>query len=342
MVKVVHYSKEYEKQWSDFVDNSQHSSIAHQIGWRDVIQCGLGHKPIYLMAIDKSGVRGILPLFQVITWWRARYLISIPWLDYGGVLSDSVEIDNMLLEAAIKIAKERNAHFIELRSEQRHSPNLSCRTDKATFLLTLDKNHDSIWKGFNAKLRNQVRKAGKSGLDTEIGGIELLQEFYRIFSWKMRDLGTPVWGYPFFYQLMKKFSNSQIILVKIDNAYIASGLIMKFRKRLYVPSAASFRKYLKYCPNHALYWTTIKQGCIDGFTHFDFGRSTLDSNTYNFKKQWVPNPTILNWQYYLNRIHEIPSLSPQNRKYSYFIKLWRLLPLTVANYLGPKVIRNFP
>jgi serine/alanine adding enzyme len=143
--------------------------------------------------------------------------------------------------------------------------------------------------------------------------------------------------------ILKNFPEfARIILVKKDGQPVASGLVLAFKDRLYVPSAAAYVSALKYCPNHALYWEVIKKACEEGRRYFDFGRSKIDSNTFKFKKQWVPTPTSLYWQYHLGHLEKLPSIDPSNPKYKLFISLWRRLPLSVANYFGPKLIRNFP
>jgi FemAB-related protein (PEP-CTERM system-associated) len=235
------------------------------------------------------------------------------------------------------------AQFAEFRSVDAVFGDLPVMDDKVTFLLELNKDPEIIFKGFNSKLRNQIRKARKSKLTTQFGGLELLPDFYRIFSWKMHSLGTPVWGYSHFENILKVFpGTAQIIMVKKDEKSIAGGLVLAFKDRLYVPSAAAYRSALKYCPNHALYWDVIKKGCEEGYGYFDFGRSRIDSSTYKFKIQWVPKPTQLKWQYHLARAKEIPKINPASPKYRLFINLWKKLPLSAANYLGPRVIKNFP
>ncbi len=304
---------------------------------------GLGHKPIYLMAKDGDKVVGILPLALVRTWWNARYLISLPWIDYGGICADSVDVIDGLNKRAIEIAHEHRTAFIEYRTIDSFEMGLPTRQDKVTFRLNLNPDFNVVWNGFDAKLRNQIRKAEKSGLTTELGGLELLPCFYKIFQWKMRDLGTPVWGYEFFETILTEFLDlAKIILVKLDKLAIGGGLVLSFKKMLYVPSASSYNEYLKYCPNHALYWNVIKMGCEQGYEQFDFGRSTWNAPTFNFKKQWAGEPIQLNWQYVLVGQNELPSINPDNPKYKLFIKAWRKLPLFLTNYLGPKVIKNFP
>ena len=49
------------------------------------------------------------------------------------------------------------------------------------------------WLALDRKIRNQVRKAEKSSLTAAQGGIELVTDFYQVFSRNMRDLGTPVY-----------------------------------------------------------------------------------------------------------------------------------------------------
>jgi len=343
LITVVPYSDKYHAEWDKFVLSRPEATIAHQIGWRLAIAEGLGHKPFYLVALSGSDICGVLPLFFVKTWWQTKYLISMPWIDYGGILADSEIATEALLNEANRIAKETKAEFIEFRSVDPVTSELPIRTDKVTFQLSLQPDSELIWKSFNAKLRNQIRKAQKSELKTEFGSIDKLPEFYKVFSWKMHQLGTPVWGYKFFESILKHLGNSaEIILVRKDDKVIAGGLIISFADQLYVPSAASYSNILKFCPNHALYWGVIRRGCENGYNWFDFGRSTIDSNTYRFKKQWVPEPKQLHWQYYLNRCDKIPAINPDNEKYRIFINLWRKLPLSVANILGPKVIRNFP
>jgi lipid II:glycine glycyltransferase (peptidoglycan interpeptide bridge formation enzyme) len=123
---------------------------------------------------------------------------------------------------------------------------------------------------------------------------------------------------------------------------IGGGLVLYFKDMLTVPSASSLGSFLSYCPNNILYWEIIQRGCLKGFKKFDLGRSTWNSGTFKFKNQWVKEPTQLYWQYHLNKIKSLPELNPESSKFSLGIKLWKKLPLTWANFLGPKIVRNLP
>jgi len=337
------YTEADQPAWSDYVAGQPQATIAHHIGWRQVMSRGLKHKPIYLIAEENGRLGGLFPMFLITTWWRTKLMVSIPWLDYGGALADSDQIARKLIERAGELARDNRVEFVELRSIDKLSDQLPTRSGKVTFKLTLESDPEPLWKQFDAKLRNQIRKAEKSHLTTHFGGVELLPEFYRVFAWKMHQLGTPVWGYDFFKLMFDYLPDAvELAVVRLEDTTVAAGLVLKSSEELYVPSAAAFSKYLKLCPNHALYWSVIKRGCEQNYRRFDFGRSTVDSNTYRFKKQWVREPIILDWQYLLNRTEEIPAINPDNPKYRTVISLWQKMPLFLANWLGPKVIRNFP
>ena len=47
-------------------------------------------------------------------------------------------------------------------------------------------------------MRNQIRKAEKSGLTLNMGGKEFLYDFYDMFARNKRSIGTPVYGRVFF------------------------------------------------------------------------------------------------------------------------------------------------
>lgn len=343
MLTVRSYDDSHARAWHDYVARSAKATIAHQLGWRDVIAAGLGHKPQYLVALRDQTMCGILPMFLVTTWWRTRYLVSLPWIDYGGILADDPAAEEALLAEAKRLAERHGAEFVEFRTVDEQPLGMPIRTDKVTFLLPLASEPETLWARFDAKLRNQIRKSEKCGLSVEFGGGERLDAFYRVFAHNMRDLGTPVWGKPFFRAILRTFPESaQLVLVSKDAEVIAGGLALTFKDRVYVPSASSYRRALTYCPNHALYWAVIRQGCERGLGYLDFGRSTWDGPTFNFKKQWGAPPTQLHWQYALHRGKELPAINPGNPKYQMFIKVWQNLPLGVANLIGPRLIRNFP
>ena len=78
-----------------------------------------------------------------------------------------------------------------------------------------------------------------------------------------------------------------------------------------------------------------------GAGRFDFGRSSEDSGTYRFKKQWgaLPIPTV--WQYHVRR-GDINAVRPDSPKYKRRIETWQKLPVWVTRLVGPSIVRGIP
>jgi hypothetical protein len=80
--------------------------------------------------------------------------------------------------------------------------------------------------------------------------------------------------------------------------------------------------------------------CERGVRVFDFGRSKQGTGPYDFKKNWGFEPAPLAYEYCLYRRSSIPQNNPLNPKYRALIALWRRLPIRVANFLGPHLVKS--
>ena len=79
-----------------------------------------------------------------------------------------------------------------------------------------------------------------------------------------------------------------------------------------------------------------------GANTFDFGRSTPHEGTYNFKAQWGARAVPLCWEYRLLRGDRLPDQSPKNGRFSLAITGWKRLPVAIANWAGPSIVRSIP
>jgi FemAB-related protein (PEP-CTERM system-associated) len=281
-------------------------------------------------------------MMQLNHWLFGTFHVSLPWLDYGGILADGPETSRHLLDAAVARARADGASFIELRSVEKVHPDLPTREDKVTLVLELGP-ADTVWRHLDPKVRNQVRKAQRARLTCQFGREELLPDFYRVFARNMRDLGTPVWSVVLFESILKAFpKTSEIALVRMGEKAIGGGLVLSFRDTVYMPSASSLRSHFHLCPNNLLYWEVIKRACETGHRSFDFGRSTVGSGTYRFKEQWGAAATPLHWQYVLLNGKKIPRLNPSNPRFKAFVEVWKRLPVRLATWLGPRIVHHLP
>lgn len=330
--------------WDDFVLLSPHSTAYHQYAWKAVIERSFGHRGYYRAAVDDSGsMQGILPMFHMKSGLFGSFMVSVPYVNYGGLLCSSAAAADALLNEAESLRRDCRADYLELRHVDRILDGAPTRQHKVTMLLPLAATVETQWRCFDSKLRNQIRKAEKSGLRPLIGHLDLLDGFYEVFARNMRDLGTPVYSKEFFTNVLTVFPDaSRIVAVTIDGEIIAAGIALWFRNTMEIPWASSISDYKALCPNNMLYWEAIKFAIEHGFSTFDFGRSTPGGGTYKFKKQWGTVAVPLHWQYLIKDGSALPELNNTNPKYAMAIKLWQRLPVMVTKILGPRIVRNIP
>lgn len=330
--------------WDAFVDSCPEATSYHLYAWRGVIEQSFGHRTHYLAALDGAGkVLGVLPLVHMKSALFGNFLVSVPFVNYGGLLCASPVARQSLLQAAENLRKTLGAEHVELRHLGFEVEGLPSREHKVTMVLPLQSAPDEQWSGFNAKLRNQVRKAEKSGLECRIGHLEYLDDFYRVFARNMRDLGTPVYGKEFFRNVLGAFPDTtRIVTVSLEGKTVAAGILYRYRDRIEMPWASSIADFKALCPNNMLYWESIRFAIGLGCTQFDFGRSTPNEGTYNFKKQWGAEPVQLYWQYLQDEEKALPELGTKSPKYDAAIRIWKRLPLGLTKVIGPGIVRYIP
>lgn len=330
--------------WNEFVASHRDSTNYHQYGWRKVVENSFGHSTRYLAATNSNNeICGILPFVQMKSRLFGSFLVSLPFFNYGGLLISDDSAGAMLLNASRRMLAGSGVDHIELRHLKMCTDVTATKQNKVTMILDLKNNDEDHWNSLDAKVRNQIRKAEKSGLQVVMGREELLDGFYDVFCRNMRDLGTPVYGKNFFSNVLKEFpGTTRILSVTHDGKTVASGLLTWFKDTLEVPWASSNRDFRVMCPNNLLYWEAIRFAIGIGARCFDFGRSTPGEGTYKFKKQWGAKSVQLYWQYLLRDGCALPEVNTKNPKYRFAIQAWQRLPLMITNLLGPHIVRCIP
>jgi FemAB-related protein (PEP-CTERM system-associated) len=330
--------------WSSYVGAHPQATGCHQYPWGEVLERSFGHRPFYLAARDETGaIRGVLPLVHMRSALFGRFLVSVPFLNYGGLLCHDQEAEELLLQEARRLKRVLGVDHIELRHRRRFGHDLTTKEHKVTLILPLEADEEKQWQKFTTKVRNHVRKALKSGLQARVGRLELLDSFYEVFSRNMRDLGTPVYSKRFFREILDSFpETSKIIAVFQGEQVLAAGVALRFRETVEIPWASSNRDFNVLCPNNLFYWQAIRLAIEEGATRFDFGRSSPGAGTYRFKEQWGAEPEPLYWQYLLAEGRPLPELNPDNPRFKLAIRLWQNLPVGLTRLLGPSIVRNIP
>jgi len=337
--------------WDAYVAAHPDASGYHQWCWRGLFERVFGHQTIYLAARrDRRGAEGggrgsivgVLPLVSFKSLLFGKFLVSLPFVNYGGVLADDDGAARGLVDAARQEAARRGASSVELRHTRRMFEDLPVKQHKVAMTLALPADEEAAWKGFDNKVRNQIRKAEKSNLETRIGDTDLLDDFYTVFARNMRDLGTPVYSRSLFDEVLRGIPDSRAYSVRLNGVPVAAGITIGYRTAIENPWASSLREHRSLNPNMLLYWTMLRDAIGRGYRVFDFGRSTPNEGTYQFKKQWGAQESPFYWEYVLKDRSALPDHSPKSSKFSAAIGVWQRLPVWLTRAAGPAIVRNIP
>lgn len=332
-MEIYELRKEDEKVWDEYVLNHPDSTFYHQIGWKYVVEKSYGHKPYYLIAKDEGEIKGVLPLFFMKSMIFGKKLVSQPFVPYGGAVGEKNAVD-ILIEHAIKLAREIDVDYLEIRNA-RNSSNLLTNSLYATSILELDQNPRIVWdEKLTRNKRKNVVKSQKRDLSVKF--ISEIDDFYKIFAINMRDLGSPIHSKIFFKNILEQFPNtSKVQIVSLDSKPIYAAFYLFYKNTIINSWSSSLEDYRNYYPTDFGIWTAIEYGCNNNFKYYDFGRSQLGSANMEFKERWGAEPKKLEYQYYLNKASKIPDNTSANSNRQSFAKLWKVLPLSITRSFGP-------
>jgi FemAB-related protein (PEP-CTERM system-associated) len=334
--------------WDHYVSARPEASHYHQFAWRDVIHGTYGHGTYYLMATrgERGTILGILPLVHLKSRIFGSGLVSLPFADSAGILAESSDVAERLLAAAVALARRVGADCIDLRCERQSAVceaavGAAKRSGKVRMLRSLPGSSAELVKSFKSKLRSQINRPLKEGCACRVGGLELLEDFYRVFLVNMRDLGSPVHSKELMRRVLEAFpERSRIFVVHRSGEPIAASLVIGFHETLRNPWACSDRRYAAMSPNMLLYSRMLEFACDEGYRTFDFGRSTPGEGTYRFKEQWGALAAPLHW--YVLSTNGTPSepLESPAERFKLAARLWSKLPLAVTRVLGPRIRKH--
>jgi serine/alanine adding enzyme len=304
-MEIKSFTPDIKEAWDSFVTNTEGGTCYHLSGWKDAFEKTYQYKTYYLFATESEAssnnsnpnIVGILPLVLIKSLLFGRFLVSLPFFDHVGVLTQSKNAEIVLIKKATEIARQESAEFVEFRH---HLPILSKDTEgnwyggelvteqrKLTLHLELPNTADELWKSFKSKLRSQIKKPMKEGLTAKIGGIEEVDNFYNIFAQNMRDLGTPVNSKWLFKNILLEFpQQAKICIVSKDKKPVAAGFVVGFKEKLHIPWASALKNFNHLSPNMLLYWSILEYACNQKYKIFDFGRSTPGVGTH--KSSGIP------------------------------------------------------
>jgi len=333
-------SEEDGPAWDAFVSAAPGATFFHRFGWRSIFRDIFRLQPHYLVAEFSGRIVGLLPLVHQKSLLFGHALIAAPFCVEGGPVALDPETRAMLDRAGIDLMHSLGAQSLEFRSRSASRPGWVARKNLyATFERPISPDDEENLLAIPRKQRAVVRKTLKGGLsshvDTDVDAL------FRIYSESVRNLGTPVFAKRYFTALQATFGRDCDIVVIREGAEAFSAVMNFYFRDTVMPYYGGGRRAARRSgANDFLYWEVMRRAAARGYGRFDFGRSKSDTGAFAFKKNWGFEPRWLEYEFYLAPGATVPDKNPNNPRYAGVIALWKRLPLPVANFIGPHLVRG--
>ena len=326
--------------WDDFVQTCPTATFFHRAGWQSILQEVFRHDTYFLYAETDGHIEGVLPLAHVNSLLFGNSLVSLPFAVYGGVAASNEIAAQALEQEAQNIAKRLGVAHLELRHVAARHIDWPIQDLYVTFRKEIFPDEDANMLAIPRKQRAMVRKGIKNGLVSELdSGVD---RFFALYADNMHRHGTPALPKRYFQALRAEFgSDCEVLTVAGPDGRALSTVFSFYFRDEVLPYYAGDDEAARDCAaNDFKYWELMRRSCARGCKVFDYGRSKHGTGSYTFKKNWGFEPLPLHYEYCLYKRDAIPQNNPANAKYKLLIETWRRLPIGVANWLGPFVVRN--
>ncbi|WP_294261819.1 FemAB family XrtA/PEP-CTERM system-associated protein [Propionivibrio sp.] len=326
--------------WDAFVSNCSNATFFHKAGWQKIVGEVFNHQTYFLYAERNEVIEGVLPLGHVSSLLFGKSLVSLPFAVYGGIAANTPEAVKLLEDEAQSIARKLGVDQLELRNTKQRHPDWPTQNLYVSFRKELKPEAEANMLAIPRKQRAMVRKGIKNGLRSEID--ETVDRFFSLYADNVHRHGTPAMPRRYFEALLKEFGKDCEVLTAVDagGRPLSSVLSFYFRDEVLPYYAGDDLTARDQAANDFKYWELMRRACERGIKIFDYGRSKQGTGSYSFKKNWGFEPQPLFYEYCLYRRDSIPQNNPANAKYRLLIAAWRRMPISLANWLGPFIVRN--
>ena len=328
------------KRWDEFVFACPEATFFHRAAWQGIIKEVFRHSTYFFYAEEAGEIQGVLPVAHVKSRLFGNALIALPFAVYGGVAASNAKAALVLEEEAQNLARKLGVGHLEFRNTKPQHANWPTQDLYVTFRKEILPDVEANMLAIPRKQRAMVRKGIKNGLISTVD--RNTDRFFKLFADNVHRHGTPAMPKRYFDTLLRVFGEDCEVLTVTgsDGQLLSSVLSFYFRDEVLPYYAGDDESARHLAANDFKYWELMRRACERGLKLFDYGRSKKGTGPYAFKKNWGFEPQPLHYEYCLYKRGAIPQNNPNNPKYKLFIAAWQRMPIGLANWLGPHIVRN--
>jgi CelD/BcsL family acetyltransferase involved in cellulose biosynthesis len=333
------------REWDSYVLAHPEGTVFHTTYWIRTLQETYSFNPLLGASRDCGGsLTAILPFIVIKNLVSGCRLLSLPFSDFCGPLFSGGGPDESLIESLIR-DPEYDCSSMEIRSSLKSSNGFQVDNQFKRHTLTLDPDPVSVLNRVDKRtIRYSIRKSKKAGVRiVEDNSLSGMKEFYRLNMLTRKKHGVPSQPYKLFESILRNFVSAgamKILLAYYGDVVVAGGVFFSFKDTIYYKYSASDPKYIiSVTPNHLLTWTAIENACVEGKRFFDFGRTSSDNiGLMRYKEMWGAMPSDLPYLYFPHKKGPVYT-TESSFIYKTLTGLWRHMPASVAEILGPRIYK---
>jgi len=335
---------EAERDWQHFVCSQPDATLYHEMAWRRAVEACFPHRAHYLIARRGTTVAGILPLFEIRSYFSPTFLLSVPYATYGGIAATDNTVAQSLFDAVCELREKIGAASIQLRSKRASVAGLPVQRTHASFQGLLPECESDVPSVYPRKARAAARQAGRRYPLTLESQTNNLPEVWRLYARSMRRLGSPNYPLRFFQALQQGLGERCVVqLLRLEGRPVAGLVSFVFKDTIMPYFVGVDERVTLYGLTHYLYQQCMLEGVRRGCRVFDFGRTRYDNKgPFDFKRHCGFEPTPLEYQTLVPSGARQPELSPTSARWQLARRLWRHLPLSITRPVGAWAARSIP
>jgi FemAB-related protein (PEP-CTERM system-associated) len=343
MYRCVAYTEALRDEWDRFV--LARGTIFHTIAFRQILVQSFGYECGYHAIVDEDNhICAVIPLITGRNLQLKRVGVSLPFVNYMDICANSEAALSFAVAAITKIKSDHDLAYIELRLKEQNIAE-SCwniNLNHHTFVLPLSEDEEKVLSLSTASNRNHVRKVYKNNWFTVSFDAGYLEDFYRVYIRRMKQLGSPAPDIQFFKYFFAYLPDNTALLTVLDQetGVVVGGMFLVTspgNATLYYPYGANCIEYNSKYLNNFMYWEAVRFGIRSGLQYLDLGRSQAGSGTYKYKQQWGANAEQLKYVIYADG--RASSGPPNRENLNMFIELWKDIPGFITNGVGRYLIK---
>jgi FemAB-related protein (PEP-CTERM system-associated) len=315
-------------------------TVFHRPGWLHAIERGTGQRACGLVSEQRGTITGWLPLTEVHSPVFGRMLASSGFAVGGGVLAENDAAALALCAAAEELALRLSCGTIELRGGVAPAHWAQKTDSHCGFVASLAADDEAQLLAIPRKQRAEVRKGLDQDLEVVVGKDPSDRAaHYAVYAQSVRNLGTPVFPRALFDAVLDTL-DADVLTVSHRGVPVASVLSLYHDCAVmpYWGGGTSAARALR--ANDRMYYELMRRARGRGCDRFDFGRSKTGSGVASFKRNWGFEAEPLSYSSWTAPGTPPRDADPNSEAHSARIRLWKRLPLTLTNRLGPMIARG--